>query len=29
MRIFIGYLPIMFSDVGIGNPHSDVMKQLF
>lgn len=26
MRIFIGYLPIMFSDVGIGNPYSDVMR---
>lgn len=29
MRIFIGYLPIMFSDVGIGNPYFDVMKQPF
>lgn len=29
MRIFIGYLPIMFSDVIIGNPYSDVMKQPF
>lgn len=29
MRIFIGYLPIMFSDVAIGNRYYVVMKQSF